>query len=188
MSSLTAIERSRLQLAIVKVRPGAVVHAVFGEFGPLWFGVHWAGGRQVLCCCTEELSCPLCSFGSSRVVGMTLVGLRVRDASRAFLLEVSPLAYGDLESRCRFGGFELADGVRCEVTRPRARGCLRIEPLEVVGWEAFGLDAERRLLAAWAVLYGLPLPMMEETFTQFGERVASVLEARARIAVAALTK
>jgi len=179
-----AIERSKLQLPILKVRPGAVVEAVFGEVGPIWFGVHWIGNRQVLCGATQTQDCPLCGLTAGRVIGMTLVGCRLQGASRAFLLEVSPLAFSSLESRCRFSGLNLCDGVLCEVSRPRARGCLRIEPREAVGLGEQWLDAERRLVGGWAVLYGLPLPTLEETFTQFQERVASVIQARARVAEA----
>lgn len=176
MSVYSAVERSKVQLPILKVRPGAEVECVFGEVGPMWYGVHWVHDRQLLCAATEANSCPVCELASQRVVGMTLVACRFRDATRAFLLEVSPLAFSNFESRCRYAGLNLCDGLQCVVSRPRARGCLRIEPIVAVGLGERWLDAERRLLGGWAVLYGLPLPTLSETFKEFQERVASVLE------------
>lgn len=182
MTVNNVLERSMCQLPVLKVRPASECVAAFGELGPLWYAVHWANDRQHLCCGSDVVDCPLCVYGASRVVGMTLVTTRLQAASKVFLLEVSPIAWGQFSDRCRFGDFVLADGVEAKVTRPRARGCLRIEPLVRVDEFASWLDAERRLLRAWAVLYGLPLPSLTETFEEFFRRVLSVVEARARIA------
>lgn len=188
MSVEQALERSRLQLPILKIRSGAVVEGVFGGIGPVWFAVHWVNGRQVLCGSMEEEECPLCGVNQSRVIGMTIVSLRLPAASRAFLLEVSPVAFSAFESRCRFRSMALCEGVEAEISRPRARGCLRIEPCGVVGVGEHWLDGERRLLGAWAVLYGLPLPLLDETFTAFQRRILAVVQARARIAESRQTK
>lgn len=181
MSVPSAVLRSRFQLPIVKVRAGSVVEGVLGELGPLWFGVHWVGGRQCLCCASDEAGCPLCAFGASRCIGVTMVEMRIQDRRREFLLEVSPLAFSNFESRLRFSGLDLKLGVTCEITRARARMGLRIEP--VGGAERFEMwvDGERRLLNAWAVLYGLPLSESGESFTQFLERTRAVIEARCRL-------
>lgn len=186
MSSPSALERCRLQLPILKVRPGAVVEAVFYDVGPLWFGVHWAGGRQQLCVSDVSRECPLCCFGGSRVVGMCLVSCRLQGGSQAFLLEISPLGWSNFETRLRFAGLDLLTGVLTQISRPRAKGALRVEALrDGAGGEGW-LDAERRLLGGWAVLYGLPLPTLDETMEAFTTRVSSVVEARARLAVAQL--
>jgi hypothetical protein len=183
-----ALERSRLQLPILKVRSGAVVEAVFCDSGPLWFAAHWVNGRQVLCAGMDQADCPLCGVNQSRVLGMTIVALRVQAASRAFLLEVSPLAFSSFEARCSLAGMPLAEGVLCAISRPRARGCLRIEPYAVVGVGEHWLDGERRLLGGWAVLCGLPLPLLNETSVEFQRRVVAVVQARARLAEAAVRK
>jgi hypothetical protein len=181
MSVPSAVLRSRFQLPIVKVRPGSIVAGVLGEVGPLWFGVHWVGGRQFLCCGSEEAGCPLCSLGQSRVVGVTMMEIRLQGGRQEFLLELSPLAFSNFESRLRFAGFDLKCGVQVQVTRARARGGLRIEPCGPCDRFEMWLDGERRLLNAWAVLYGLPLSESGESFTQFLERTRSVIEARGRL-------
>jgi hypothetical protein len=188
MTPVHALERSKVQLPVLKVREGASVEAVLCDVGPLWFGVHWVGGRQLLCSFDHEQDCPLCGMNQSRVIGMTIAVCRAQVASRAFLLQVSPLAFLTFEQRCEFLSFELSDGVFAQITRPRARGCLRIEPVKVVGLGDHWVDGYRRLLAAWAVLYGLPLPLVNETFKEFGTRVLSIVQARGRIADAASRK
>ncbi|MFZ1057872.1 MAG: hypothetical protein WAP47_01630 [Candidatus Rokuibacteriota bacterium] len=61
---------------------------------------------------------------------------------------------------------------------------LRLEPEETVERSGLWLDAERRLLGGWAVLYGLPLPMLDETFAEFQSRVVVALATRAAVAAA----
>lgn len=184
MSPSFAVERSKMQLPILKITPGGVVKCVLGDVGPLWYGVHWAGNRQHLCSGYNGSSCPLCGLTESRVIGMTLVEVEIGNTRRPLLLEVSPLAWSNLESRCRFGGFDLVAGVRTTLSRPRARGMLRLEPEETVERSGLWLDAERRLLGGWAVLYGLPLPMLDETFAEFQSRVVVALATRAAVAAA----
>lgn len=183
MNVCTAVLRSKSQMPILKVNPGAKVEGVLGDFGPLWFGVHWMGNRQHLCCQSDDSICPLCSFGSPRVIGITLCVLTLNNVTRGFLLEISPLAWSNFESRCRFDGVNLADGVRCVISRPRARGALRIEVVGTGGLGTQWLDGERRLLGGWAVLYGLPLPTLTETFEEFQTRVASLVEMRSLLVV-----
>lgn len=179
----SAVDRCRFQLPILKVRPGAVVRGVLGEVGPIWFGVHWVRERQLLCGASEDAGCIYCALGAARVVGLTLFETSIQGKRVEMLLEVSPLAFGEFEQRLRFGGFDLKSGVVVEVSRPRARSRLRIEPVMVPDrWQAW-LDGERRLLNAWAVLYGMPLSSPTETFEEFLQRVRSVIEARARLAM-----
>lgn len=181
-----AVARSKAQLPILKVRPGAEVECVLLGAGPIWYGVHWLNGRQHLCCAWERAACPLCAVSLGRVVGMTLVVCRVQGADRAFLLELSPLSFSSFEERVRFAMLGDADAVRCVVSRPRARGYLRIVPVEAASAGEHLLDADRRLLGGWAVLYGLPLPMLTDSFEEFQVRVSSVLEARARLLVGSM--
>jgi hypothetical protein len=188
MNTSHAVERSKVQLPILKVRPGCEVECVFLEAGPLWYGVHWVTDRALLCALGSTEGCPLCALNISRVVGVTMVLVQVRDAWRPLLLELSPTAFSTFEARCRFAGLVLGDGVLAVVSRPRARSGLRIEPLQRHGVGEHFLDVERRLVGAWAVLYGLPLPMLTETFDEFQIRVSSIVEARGRIAAEQMTR
>lgn len=181
MVSPGALDRARFQLPLLRVRAGAVAEGVVGMIGPLWFGVHWIEGRQRLCGLSSSEDCPLCALSAARILGMTLIQCALSNASATLLLEFSPLAWGQFEERCRFHGGDLREGVRVRITRPRARGCLRIEPLGTPSHFSMWLDGERRLLNAWAVLYGLPLATREETVEAFTERVKSVVQARARL-------
>lgn len=180
MSPEKALVRSRFQLPIVKVRPGSVVTGILGDVGPIWFGVHWVGGRQVLCAGEDGSGCALCALGAGRVIGLTMIELIVQNARREFLLEVSPVAFSNFESRCRFSGLDLDLGVRCEVGRSRMRSMLRIDPIDQAPNYQAWLDGDRRLVNAWAVLYGLPLAEPRETVDDFRVRVGSVIQARVR--------
>lgn len=183
-----ALSRSRLQLPILKVRAEAVVRGVMSEVGPLWFGVHWVDGRQVLCSLSDVSPCALCAAFPSRVIGITLLLCRLQGVSKMFLLELSPLAWSNFESRCRFVGAGLERGVSVEISRPRAKGCLRIDAGSEVELGVEWMDAGFGLLAGWAVLYGLPLPSQFETFTQFQTRVAPIVADRAALALEKVRK
>lgn len=183
-----ALSRSRLQLPILKIRQGALVHCVVADVGPFWFAVHWVDGRQVLCSLGDVSPCPLCACFPARVIGCTLALLRLSGVSRLFLLEVSPIAWSNFESRCRMGAIDMSGGVSVEISRPRARGALRIEARESVSLNECWKDADFHLLAGWAVLYGLPLPSAGETSTQFVARTLSILCDRAAVALEKVRK
>jgi len=186
MASFPAVDRSKVQLPILKVQPGAQVEATLCDVGPLWFAVHWVNGRQLICSGDAGECCPVCSLGSSRVIGMTLVSCRLSGGVRPFLLEISPLGFSQFEERVRFAGLDLRLGVRAMITRPRARGCLRVDPVGAGELGTLWLDGERRLIGGFSVLYGLPLPTLDESFEDFTVRVRSVVEARCRLAAAKL--
>lgn len=188
MIAVAAVERCRMQLPVLKVRPGSVTECVFWDVGPIWFGVHWVGDRQHLCCAEDSEPCPLCSAVGGRVVGLCLVGCRLQGGERAFLLEVSPLAWSQFEARLRFAGLDLDRGVLASISRSRARGVMHIEPMDGEASGAVWLDAERRLVGAWAVLYGLPLPYLVESFEDFHTRLRPLIASRAEIALSKLRK
>ena len=177
------IERSRAQLPLLKINPGAVVRVKVLPVGPAWFTVHWVGKRQVLCAARGESGCMACGVAPGRVVGFVLVTTLLVEKERLFLLEVSPLALNSLEMSAQFEGISTNASVWCDVSRHGARRPLRFEAVEESRYDCPQEAATVRLMNAVAVLYGLPLMIVGECVSSWEERVAATVASFAERAV-----
>jgi len=176
MDRAVVLERSRAQLPLLKVNPGALVEVVVAPVGPAWFTTHWLGRRQVLCA-GDEGACLACGSYPPRVVGFVLACAVVAGKRRVFLLEVSPSSWSRFEMGLCWESVADGQWVRANLTRPRLRAPLRIEvvcggtsPLD--GYE----PSERTLVNAVAVLYGLPLMTCTESLQDWESGVQPMLE------------
>lgn len=183
MDSQIVVERSRAQLALLRINPGAVARVKVVAGGPAWFQVHWVGKRQVLCCSDGGSYCPACAIAPGRVIGFVLCTTLLGERERLFLLEVSPLAISSMEMSAKFEGLSTSDSLWCDVTRPGSRRPLRFEAIEASGITAPESAMRARLINAVAVLFGLPLMRVEETVEAWEERVRGVVASFAARAV-----
>jgi len=170
--------RSRAQLTLLRVRPGAVVHVRLLPVGPAWFTTHWVGKRQVLCAGDSDVGCPACGLVPPRVVGFVLVLVTVRaevDRQQLFLLEISPHSWAGFEMGCQFEGIQPGQIVWCELHRRSQRSPLKIEPCKVSDVALGATFEDRTLMNAVAVLYGLPLMGATEELESWKSRVAPVV-------------
>lgn len=176
MNCLSVLERSRAQLSLLKVLPGALVEVVLAPVGPMWFTTHWLGRRQVLCAGGEG-TCVACGSYPARVVGFVVACAVVSGKRRLFSLEVSPGAWSRYEMGCNWESVAKGQWVRANLTRPRLRAPLRIEVICGASSPVEGEQpSERSLVNAVAVLYGLRLMTPTESVQDWEAGVQPMLE------------
>lgn len=145
--------RSAFALSLLKVSGGSRCDAVVQSSQPIWLDTHWIG-LQILC---PGSDCPLCRSLSSRSQGYLVVTVELQGETKPFLLEFTGTSALRFQERLQFFQLELKSGLELSLFRKGKRTPLVIEPGASDRLVDPQLAADRRLLNAIAVIFGLPL-------------------------------
>lgn len=177
-TSLGAL-RSAYSLPLLRVAPRGSASLVWQSKTTFFFDVHWLG-RAFLCCGD---GCQICTANAPRTRGYWVGVVDANQTRQPVLVESSPRELDRLIQMMALESDPLQAGHKVLATRKAANRPVRFTFDGPGGVVVPELTTDHRVLAAVAVLFGLPLPRRDESVIDFSQRIIPVVRSMGAVAL-----
>lgn len=164
ISSQASDLRARFALPVLRLAPRSRLEIVLASRRPFFFGTHWLS-RSYIC---PQVDCPACAQNVARNRGFFLGECIFDGVIKSVLIELSPMAVGRMEDQLRLEGVDGLTSTKWSAFRNASNQPTHMHYEGKGSLVDASITTDHRLLAAIAVLFGLPLPHRSDSVEDYG--------------------